>query len=121
MTVTKNLPYRQDDPTWGRQLMWDRAKVMEVHRRYNDASEQEASGLLRDFRGSGNTIANEGCLLTCLAMVLRLLAPRGKQWTPALSTSLHLSTSTTREQDWRRPRFMRTSYARQARVRCSFS
>ena len=81
MTVTKNLPYRQDDPTWGRELMWDRAKVMEVHRRYNDASEQEASGLLRDFRGSGNTIANEGCLLTCLAMVLRLLAPRGS-WTP---------------------------------------
>lgn len=37
-------------------------------------------GLLHHFRG-GNTIANEGCLLTCLATVLRFLAPGGRYWT----------------------------------------
>ena len=76
-----SLPYRQSDPAWGKDLMWDRDKVMDVHRRYNGASQAEAAHLLRTFRG-GNTIAKEGCLLTCLAMVLRLLAPRGRYWTP---------------------------------------
>jgi hypothetical protein len=61
--------------------MWSREAVMEVHRRYNRASPAEASGLLREF-SSGNTIGDEGCLLTCLAMVLRLLAPKGQHWTP---------------------------------------
>jgi hypothetical protein len=77
----KDLPFRQSDPVWGKDLMWDRTKVMEVHRQYNGASRKEAEELLRKFPGD-NTIANEGCLLTSLAMVLRLLAPRGRYWTP---------------------------------------
>jgi len=59
--------------------MWDRGKVMEVHRRYN--GKNAAQAMLRRFR-AGNTIGNEGCLLTCLAMVLRLLAAQSNQWTP---------------------------------------
>jgi hypothetical protein len=54
---------------------------MEVHQRYNGKSEAEARTLLQCFRG-GNTIGNEGCLLTCLAMVLRLLTGRSNKWTP---------------------------------------
>jgi hypothetical protein len=77
----KDLPFRQSDPVWGKDLMWDRTKVMEVHRQYNGASRKEAEELLRKFPGD-NTIANEGCLLTSLAMVLRLLVPQGKYGTP---------------------------------------
>jgi hypothetical protein len=54
---------------------------MEVHQLYNRKSEAEARTLLRRFRG-GNTIGNEGCLLTCLAMVLRLLTGKSNKWTP---------------------------------------
>jgi hypothetical protein len=74
-------PYRQDDRAWATKVMWSRDTVIEVHRRYNNASPAEASKLLRLFH-DGNTIGNEGCLLTCLAMVLRLLAPKGQHWTP---------------------------------------
>ena len=74
-------PFRQDDPKWSSDEMWDRRKVVEVHQRYNGKSEAEARTLLRRFR-SGNTIGSEGCLLTCLAMVLRLLTGSGNKWTP---------------------------------------
>lgn len=78
---TQLLPFRQDDPKWAADVMWDRGKVMEVHQRYNGKNAAQAKSLLRRFR-AGNTIGNEGCLLTCLAMVLRLLAAKGNQWTP---------------------------------------
>jgi hypothetical protein len=67
-------PYRQDDPRWAEEPMWDRNKVIEVHTKYNGQSLKDAQKLLRFFdRSGGNTIENEGCLLTCLAMVLHLL------------------------------------------------
>jgi hypothetical protein len=89
MAVIGSLPYRQFDPAWGKDLMWDRAKVIEVHRRYNGDSQAAAEELLHHYRG-GNTIAKEGCLLTCLAMVLRLLRPRGRGTTPrALNKFAH--------------------------------
>jgi hypothetical protein len=78
---TQSWPFRQDDPEWSADVMWDRGKVMEVHRRYNGKSAAQAKSLLRAFR-AGNTIGNEGCLITCLAMVLRLLAAKGNGWTP---------------------------------------
>jgi hypothetical protein len=74
-------PFRQDDPEWADDVMWDRDKVIDVHRRYNGASIAAAEGLLRRH-DAGNIIATEGCLLTCLAMVLRLLAPNREHWTP---------------------------------------
>jgi len=61
--------------------MWQRADVMEVYRKFNHESAAEAEKLLYPHP-TGNTIATEGCLITCLAMVLRLLAPRGGRWTP---------------------------------------
>ena len=81
MPASCRWPYRQDDPVWAADVMWSRDAVIDVHRRYNGASRTEASRLLRPFT-SGNTIGNEGCLLTCLAMVLRLLTPPGQHWTP---------------------------------------
>jgi hypothetical protein len=51
MSIIGGLLYRQSDPAWGKDLMWDRAKVMEVHRHYNGASKAKAEGLLRDFQG----------------------------------------------------------------------
>src|SRR5438309_1261193 len=81
MTASIRWPYRQDDPIWNDDPMWSRAAVIEVHQRYNGASHSAASKLLRRF-SSGSTIGNEGCLLTCLAMVLRLLGQPGHRWTP---------------------------------------
>jgi hypothetical protein len=76
------LPFRQDDPEWSSDTMWNRDDVMAVHQKYNRKTKAEASGLLRYFRG-GNTIGNEGCLLTCLAMILRILDQSQKQyWSP---------------------------------------
>jgi len=64
--------------------MWDRDRVIATHTCGNDASPEEADGLLREF-AKGNTIGNEGCLLTSLAMVLRILdRTRGTSWTPAV-------------------------------------
>lgn len=76
---TRSWPLRQADPRWGDIVMWDRAKVIESHVRFNGATKPEADQLLRRFE-DGNTIANEGCLLTCLAMVLRRL--HNQSWTP---------------------------------------
>ena len=72
-------PLRQGDPRWGNQIMWDRAKVIDAHVRLNGATRRAANKLLREFQ-DGNSIGNEGCLLTCLAMVLRSLHRRS--WTP---------------------------------------
>lgn len=76
------LPYRQDDPAWGSDLMWDRALVIEADTKLNGDTKANAEALLRAF-DDGNNLANEGCMLTCLAMVLRLLEPLAKPpWTP---------------------------------------
>src|SRR4051794_23881133 len=82
IATSTRWPYRQDDPAWANDVMWSRGKVIEVHKRYNGASESAASRLLHPF-DSGNTIGNETCLLTCLAMVLRLLASHDQHWTPS--------------------------------------
>lgn len=76
------LPFRQDDPKWGKDLMWDRKLVIKAAVELNGESKATAEALLRQFP-DGNSIGNEGCMLTCLAMVLRLLAPPAKPpWTP---------------------------------------
>lgn len=54
---------------------------MAAHQQYSHANKTEASQLPRHFR-TGNTIGNEGCLLTSLAMVLRLLDPHPDRWSP---------------------------------------
>jgi hypothetical protein len=66
------MPYRQDDPAWGRDVMWDRRLVTRTATQVNGMRASVAGGLLRQFP-DGNTIANEGCQLTCFAMVLRML------------------------------------------------
>ncbi len=75
------LPYRQDDPAWGADLMWDRDLVIRAEHELNGATLADARALLRAF-DDGNNIANEGCLLTALAMVLRLYVPHSPPWTP---------------------------------------
>jgi hypothetical protein len=75
------MPYRQDDPTWGKDLMWDRDLVIRADHELNGATLTRARSLMRAFP-DGNNIANEGCLLTSLAMVLQLLAPKSPAWTP---------------------------------------
>ena len=84
------LPYRQDDPRWGHDLMWDRGLVLDVARQKEGFSAVDADALIREFP-DGNNIANEGCQLTCLAMVLRLLDPSHKPaWTPGnLNAAAH--------------------------------
>lgn len=80
---TKGMPYRQDDPRWGKKMMWDRREVVKVAREFNDETRSDAESLLYPYK-DGNNIANEGCMLSCLAMVLKLLAPAAKpSWTPA--------------------------------------
>lgn len=81
LVVDAVLPYRQHDPKWGSDLMWDRSLVIKAATQLNGESKSDAESLLRAF-DDGNNIANEGCLLSCLAMVLRLLAPQPKIWTP---------------------------------------
>lgn len=82
------LPHRQDDPRWGSDVMWDRAKVLRAAIELNGEDAEEAEALIREF-SDGNTIANEGCQLTCLAMVLRLLMPDVEEpWTPRLLNQL---------------------------------
>jgi len=79
--VGLKMPFRQDDPAWGRDVMWDRKLVLKAAA-LNKTPKVTANALLREFE-DGNTIANEGCLLTCMAMVLRMLAPAGHgTWTP---------------------------------------
>ena len=76
------MPYRQDDPVWAEDLMWDRDLVIEAAVDLNGETQADAEELLREF-DDGNTIANEGCMLTSMAMVLRLLLPDARpRWTP---------------------------------------
>lgn len=84
------LPFRQDDPRWAGDRMWDRDLVVKAHVQLNGRPRREAEALMREFE-DGNTIGNEGCLLTCLAMVLRLLAPAADPpWTPrTLNAAAH--------------------------------
>ena len=85
MKISGHCPFRQDDPEWRNLAMWDRDKVIETHRLGNSASVQVAEDLLHRFP-DGNTIRHEGCLITSLAMILRLLdrSKRGGLWTPAV-------------------------------------
>lgn len=80
MKYSRDWPFRQDDERWAKEVMWDRKSVVKCHIEFNNASKKKAENLLRKFR-DGNTIGNEGCLLTCLAMVLKML--HGQQWNPA--------------------------------------
>lgn len=75
-------PYRQHDPLWNSDLMWEHETVISVGRFYNGFSKRKAQGFLWKYR-EGNTIGNEGCLITCLSMVLQLLYQDEGQWTPA--------------------------------------
>lgn len=82
------LPFRQDDPNWGAELMWDRALVIKAAVQFNGETKADAGSLLREFE-DGNNIANEGCQLSCFAMILRLLAPAAKPaWTPKTLNSM---------------------------------
>ncbi len=84
---TAGMPYRQDDPRWGKKVMWDRKLVMKADMTLNHASRADAASLLYPY-SDGNTITNEGCMLTCLAMVLKMLAPAASPaWTPATLNS----------------------------------
>ena len=75
------MPMRQDDRRWGRDLMWNRHRVIRAARA-GGMSRRAARSLLWDYP-DGNSIGNEGCQLTCLAMVLHLLAaPHDPAWTP---------------------------------------
>lgn len=82
-SLPRGFPYRQDDAAWKDDLMWDRNAVIQTHIKGNRRPRREAEALMRQFE-DGNTIGNEGCLLTCLAMVLRLLDPAQPDagWTP---------------------------------------
>lgn len=78
------MPFRQDDPAWGKQLMWNRDLVIQAAVNLNGETKKDAEALLRKFP-DGNNIANEGCQLTCLAMILRLFDPGADPpWDPGL-------------------------------------
>ena len=83
MDNPKRWPFRQDDIEWKDIVMWDRNKVIGYHMLGNNKSYEEASELLHEF-DDGNTIGNEGCLITSLAMVLHLLdeSEGENSWTP---------------------------------------
>jgi len=77
------LPYRQDDQRWGSDLMWDRNLVLRAATELDGLSKADAAALIREY-DDGNNIANEGCQLTCIAMVMRLFDPQANPaWTPA--------------------------------------
>lgn len=62
--------------------MWDRRRVVRAARRFEGMTPRSARALLRRF-ADGNSIRNEGCQVTCLAMVLALLDPhRRPAWDP---------------------------------------
>lgn len=75
LETSNRWPFRQSDEEWGDDDMWVKAQVVGAHQDYNFASVEAAKDLLHDHPSGGNTIGNDGCLLTCLAMVVRLLQP----------------------------------------------
>lgn len=78
------LPFRQHDPAWGGDLMWDRKLVIQAATQFNGETQADAEALLREFP-DGNNLANEGCQVTVMAMVLRLLHGEAKPaWTPKI-------------------------------------
>ncbi|MDX2010055.1 MAG: hypothetical protein SFW67_07695 [Myxococcaceae bacterium] len=78
-----DLPFRQADPAWGHEVLWARERVLRADAELNGHPASHGPTLLRAF-DDGNTVANEGCLLTCLAMVLRLFQPAATpKWTPS--------------------------------------
>lgn len=82
------LPFRQHDPAWGQDLMWDRKLVIQAATQLNGETKADAEALMRKFP-DGNNIANEGCQLTALAMALRLLQPAAKPaWNPKVLNEL---------------------------------
>lgn len=87
-TALAAMPFRQDDPAWGKQLMWDRDLVIKAATTLNGETKKDAEALLRKF-ADGNNIANEGCQLSCLAMILRLFDPDAKPaWDPGVLNDL---------------------------------
>jgi hypothetical protein len=77
------LPYRQSDPRWGSDLMWDRDLVLQAATELDGVPKADAAALIREY-DDGNNISNEGCQLTCIAMVMRLFDPHAEPaWTPA--------------------------------------
>lgn len=78
------LPFRQHDPAWGEELMWDRDLVLRAAVELNGETRADAEGLMRAF-DDGNNLSNEGCQVTALAMALRLFQPDATPpWTPSL-------------------------------------
>ncbi len=78
------FPFRQHDPAWGDEVMWDRDLVVQAAVELNGETRADAEGLMRAFP-DGNTLANEGCEVTALAMALRLFQPNASPpWTPSL-------------------------------------
>lgn len=87
MGIIENWPYRQNDKRWANDPMWNYDDVDDVWNKYNkhkDIHKNYNYGKLLenydDTEFKGNTIANEGCLLTSLAMVLNQL--HDESWTP---------------------------------------
>lgn len=81
MKQVKRWPYRQHDPRWKSVVMWDRDTVVKVGQKYLGLSKARAGDLLWKYQ-AGNVIGNEGCLLTCLSMVLHMLHKDNGVWTP---------------------------------------
>lgn len=79
----KKWPFSQNDSRWRKEKMWDRQTVLDILRTHEGFTEREASEWLEVYE-DGNTIGNEGCQITCLAMVLKLLDDRTKKldWNP---------------------------------------
>lgn len=75
-------PFRQADENWGNDVMWDRTKVMKVLKDYNGIATKDAEVLLENYGHKKNNIANEGCLVTSLAMVLKILHPKNEYCSP---------------------------------------
>lgn len=76
-----DMPFRQDDPRWAKQVMWDYDMVMQTATEVEGLSARTAHSLLRRFPDNNN-IGHEGCLLTSLSMVLRLFDPQSR-WNPS--------------------------------------
>ena len=76
------LPYRQSDPRWGHDLMWDRDLVLRAATELDGVPRADAAALIHQY-DDGNNISNEGCQLTCIAMVMRMFDPQAEPaWTP---------------------------------------